>query len=154
MKKSCICSIINNDQKYLSEWIDHMLSLGFDDIYLYEDYQSNSHSYIVDKYDNVHLKRVSELENFNNEDNFTHKNLYNWFINQYNIYYEWCLFCNINEFLQLKEGYDLNTFYDEHDKLPHRVVIIYWKVFNGNGYIKVISTSANVEDRILNIIGK
>ena len=53
--KCAICAIIKDEQKFLKEFIDYHLSLGFDDIYLYEDSGSVSHDSITNKYNKVHL---------------------------------------------------------------------------------------------------
>ena len=45
--KTAICVIIKDEQEYLDEWISHHLKLGIDEIFLYEDYGSMSHSPIT-----------------------------------------------------------------------------------------------------------
>ena len=41
--KTAICAILKNEHQYLDEWIRHHLDIGFDEIYLYEDFGSKSH---------------------------------------------------------------------------------------------------------------
>ena len=40
--KTAICAILKNEHQYLDEWIRHHLDIGFDEIYLYEDFGSKS----------------------------------------------------------------------------------------------------------------
>ena len=62
--KTAICVIIKDEQDYLDEWLDYHLNLGIDEIYLYEDYGSLSHSTITEKYsDKVHLNSIDILFN-------------------------------------------------------------------------------------------
>ena len=58
--KTALGAILKNEHQYLDEWIRHHLDIGFDEIYLYEDFGSKSHSIITDKYSSVHLIQVSE----------------------------------------------------------------------------------------------
>ena len=53
--RTAICTCIKNEHAYLREWLEYHLGLGFDHIYLYEDFGSESHADIVDEYDNVTL---------------------------------------------------------------------------------------------------
>jgi len=41
-------TMIKNEQLYLKEWIEHNLMLGFDEIWLAEDYGRKSHKEITD----------------------------------------------------------------------------------------------------------
>ena len=59
--KTCICAIIKDEQDYIEEWLDYHLGLGFNHIYLYEDYYSTSHKNIVDRYDNVSLSNLKDF---------------------------------------------------------------------------------------------
>jgi hypothetical protein len=45
--KTAIFVIIKDEQNYLDEWLDYHLNLGIDEIFLYEDYGSLSHSIIT-----------------------------------------------------------------------------------------------------------
>jgi len=60
--KTCILTVIKNEQEYLEEWIKYHLDLGIDHIFIFEDLDSDSHKEITDKYaDNVTLNSVSIL---------------------------------------------------------------------------------------------
>lgn len=49
-QKYVICAIIKNEQKFIKEWIDWNLKIGFNHIHLFEDFDSATHKDITEKY--------------------------------------------------------------------------------------------------------
>lgn len=133
--KYLICSIIKNEHKYLAEWIEYHLSLGFDDIYLVEDYGSISHKEITDKYPNVHL---TTCDNY-----FIVKRDYDIGIQrQIRVYHKfayqhhnegWCAFIDADEFIVLQDGYTLQDICTENEEYDGTA--LYWKVMSYTGHI-------------------
>ena len=144
MKNTCICTIIKNEHRYLNEWIEHMLNSGFDDIFIYEDFYSEPHNKITDKYENVHLNKLSSIKDINIIKNQKQSSVYNWFIRKYHNEYKWCLFCDIDEFIMFKEGYDLLRLIDENDKEPG--ILLSWKTFGANNHIERPKTGTLMEN--------
>lgn len=143
----CCCTIVKDQQLYLEEWINHMLNIGFDTLFIYEEEYSKPHNDIVDKYkDKVILTRISSID-FNNDDNYLHQNLYNWFIRTYKDQYDWCLFCNIDSYLMFEKNYNLKTILDEYDY--EKSILIKWKVFNASGHINRPSKGSLIENYTL-----
>ena len=60
--KTAICAIIKDEHRFLEEWIEWHLGLGFDAIHLFEDKGSKSHEEICAKYSNVYLRRYEDDE--------------------------------------------------------------------------------------------
>jgi hypothetical protein len=57
--KTAICVLIKNEHDYLKEWVDYHLNLGIDEIFLFEDYDSLSHSQIINPYkEKVHINSI------------------------------------------------------------------------------------------------
>lgn len=132
--KTCICTILNNDHKYLKEFIDYYLNIGFDHIFFYETNNSLTHSDIVSEYkDKVTLTRISKL-NIKIENHWVHKSLYNYFIDEYKFKYDWCLFLdNISAFMMFNNNYDLDTLI----KNPRvKAYLLRWKIYTADGHIK------------------
>ena len=66
--KSCILTAIKDEREYLEEWIKYHLDFGIDYICIIEDYDSESHKDITDKFgDKVELVNARE---FLNEESF------------------------------------------------------------------------------------
>jgi hypothetical protein len=137
--KTCICVIIKDEEEYLDEWISHHLQLGIDEIFLYEDYGSKSHSDIVKPYgDKVHLNSIDII--FNSSD--PNKNvintgermqiqLFNYFPQMYKNDFDWILFNDLDEFLILKQP--LHELLEEYK--DETAILLRWKWYGASGHI-------------------
>ena len=132
--KICICAIIKNENDYLEEWIEWHLKLGFSEIYLYEDYDSNSHKEITDKYENVHLSQVKDVGLVQNND-MRQQTLYQWFCENYKDKMDWCAFIDIDEFVIL-DGITLEELCSKFNDSEFNAFALWWKMFNANGCIR------------------
>lgn len=48
--KTCIITIIKDEQPYLEQWIKYHINIGIDTFFIYEDFFSSSHRKICDKF--------------------------------------------------------------------------------------------------------
>ena len=144
--KSCILTVIKNEQDYLDEWIKYHLNLGIDHIFIFEDIDSDSHKDITDKYgDKVSLNNISTV--LDKEDFCKAKELkitkkwnaqhlyfrnaifYIKKINKYN----WCFVIDNDEFITLSDSNtltDVLQLYKNYDAF-----LMQWKCYGANGYI-------------------
>lgn len=129
--KYTICTIIKNEQYYLEEWINHNLSIGFTDIYLYEDDGSDTHKYITDKFDNVYLNRFSDCNI--KQYSLKQQALFEWFILNYKDKYDWCAFIDVDEYIRFEDGWTLDKlckmFKDKNG------IYIQQKTYGANGHL-------------------
>ena len=96
--KVYLCALAKNEHLYINEWVAHYVKLGFDKIYIYDnddlnvrpsykciDKAYNNKVVIVDirgkHYSNIQGKMYSEFYNLHKHD------------------FDWCLFCDVDEFL-------------------------------------------------------
>lgn len=131
-----ICAIIKDEQRFLKEWLDYHLTLGFDKIYLFEDYRSTSHQEIVKDYNSVILQSVQSFGIRDYHSSRTQYELYSKFLKQAkeNNLCDWVLFNDIDEFLMFEDGWDLNRLCEEYKDTP--AVWLCWKMYGANGHIK------------------
>lgn len=134
MQRFVICAIIKDEHLFLKEWLDYHLSLGFDRIYLYEDFTSKPHNSITDAYDNVELHSMREIPRCVEGETSRQCAVYNWFVNNMKDKCEWCLFTDIDEFLRLDEGVTLQSLIDEFK--DEWGIQIWWKVYGCGEHIK------------------
>lgn len=147
--KSCILSVIKNEQEYLDEWIQYHLNLGIDHIFLFEDIDSESHKDICDKYgDKVSLngvfdileakdkERVIELKRTkasNPQYIYIRKGL-SYVKNVCMCQYKWCFVIDNDEFITLGDVNskleDIVSLYQDYDAF-----IMSWKCYGANGLI-------------------
>lgn len=131
---TAILAIIKDEQAYLKEWIDYHLSIGFDRIYLYEDYYSTSHKNIVCGYDKVTL---TPLKDYGIEYTVSAKKqrlLYIKWLEEHKELgdVDWVLPIDIDEYLCFEDGYDLQKLLSEYTDYP--AIWLCWKLYNAGGH--------------------
>lgn len=135
--KFAICALIKNEHRYLKEWIVYNLSIGFDEIFLYEDVGSESHNSIADKYKNVCLipySVVSRTE-YDGKD-FKQMDMVNHFLSLYKG--DWVAFIDPDEYIRFADGYDLNKLTSEfHDE---NGVYLFWRMIGSCGRLQPVDT--------------
>ena len=134
--KTCIICQIKDEREYIKEWADHHLKIGFDHIFLYEDYESVSHADIFESYDNVDVIPMQEAGIYDYKSTFTQRVLYNTILQKLKNgnTYDWAAFIDADEFIMLEEGYTLEKLCDEFKE--YNGIWLGWKMFNANGHIK------------------
>ena len=96
--KVCVCALAKNEHRYINEWVSHYVSLGVDKIYIYDNddldkqsikdfIESKFYDYIVIK--NIRGQNKPKLQ----------QSIYTGFYAKYGKTFDWCLFCDIDEFL-------------------------------------------------------
>lgn len=134
--KFAICCQIKNERRFIEEWCEYHLNLGFDDIYLYEDYGSESHKDLIDKYDNVHLNSIKDVGVQNHNSCVTQNQLYKKLLCDFKKegIYDWVAFIDIDEFIMLDEGYNLEKLVSEYE--DYAGIWLAWKMYNACGHIE------------------
>ena len=146
--KTCILTVIKNEQEYLDEWIKYHLDLGIDHIFMFEDIDSDSHKEICDKYgDKVSLNSISIVLDDENKKitaelkqtkttnpqwiYFKSSLLYLQSLNEY----DWCFVIDVDEYITFeneKENIeDILNMFSQYD-----AIVIQWKCYGANGFIK------------------
>ena len=131
--KVYVCALAKNEHLYINEWVAHYVKLGVDKIYIYDnddigtkdiykciDRQYSKHLVFVDirgkHYNNIQGKMYSEFYSL-------HKDMF-----------DWCLFCDIDEFLvgidNIKEFLS-KPYFKVYDQIRVR-----WRLFGDDGLIK------------------
>lgn len=136
--KTAICAIIKDEHRFLKEWIDWHLNLGFDVIHLFEDKGSESHEEIVKDYSNVFLRRYETdkgIQELLKDQGSSHTQyvLYTWFANEYKGVYDRVAFIDLDEFIFFAEDYNLKKLCDEFELYP--AVLLNWKMIGASGRI-------------------
>lgn len=125
-----VCAMAKNEHLYINEWVEHYVNLGVDTIYIYDNDDLKSEyigNYINSKYaENVVIKNVRGLkrEHLQND-------VYTAFYNKYGTTFDYCLFCDIDEFLDGVS--DIKTWLSTL-KAPQ--IRIKWRLFGDDDTIK------------------
>lgn len=131
--KTAICACIKNEHEYLKEWIEYHLTLGFDHIYLYEDFNSISHNDIVKQYCNVTLLPISIVINNNCIDSRQMDSV-NYSLEKFKDLYDWIAFIDVDEFIRLESGITLHQLLNEY--CEYDGIYLSWKMFGASNHIK------------------
>lgn len=127
-----ICCIIKDEHRYIREFVEHHLKLGFDKIYLFDNH--SSHGYNTELHDYIDTKQV-EITKWDNDQ----KSLYNhvcseefkqWQENDY------MAFIDADEFIYLDEGTTLDSLVARIDEHNWCGLALQWKNYNANEHIK------------------
>lgn len=96
--RAVVCAMAKNEHLYINEWVEHYIKLGFDTIYIYDNDDETSPSisgYINAKYlDKVVIKNIRGQHR-----EHLQQDIYTGFYIKYGKTFDWCLFCDIDEFL-------------------------------------------------------
>ena len=142
--RSVICAIVKNEQLFIHEWVQWYLDHGFDCLYIYEDYDSNSHKKEVEDFINSNKVVLVNLDSANLPitkrgclgGQSTQQQLYLWFLNQCkdgSIDADWVGFFDVDEFIDFEDGWDLNKLEEEYKDKGG--VLLSWVMFGANGHI-------------------
>lgn len=128
-----VCALAKNEHLYINEWVAHYVKLGVDKIYIYDnddldvrpsykciDKAYNDKVVIVDirgkHYDNIQGKMYSDFYRLHKND------------------FDWCLFCDIDEFLT---GIDnIKTFLSRNYFKNFEQIRVKWRLFGDDNLIE------------------
>lgn len=137
--KIAVAAIIKNEHKYLKEWIDYNLSIGFTGIHLWEDVGSDSHFEITEPYGNqVCLHPYSEVDDYALPEygGTCHQDrMISHFLAHYREEFDWVAFIDPDEFITFDQDWDL-------EKLISRVgslnsgIYLRWIMYGASGRIE------------------
>ena len=142
---SCILTIIKNEHEYLDEWIKYHLDLGINHIFIFEDYDSLSHSEICNKYKNkVSLNNIFNILDHKTQQQAKHFKLTKKisvhhlyikyalsYLKKYSDIYDWCFCIDNDEFIILENNINnILELYKDYDAFT-----LSWKCFGANGLI-------------------
>lgn len=120
MDVALVC-IAKDEDKYIHEWMEYNLYLGFDKIFIYKnDWSFDIESPFVET---IAINGRGKQEY-----------VYNHFLKSYKDEYDWVAFFDVDEFLVLKKHTDIKTFLEDYDEFNG--VGINWYLFGDNNQPK------------------
>ena len=93
-----VCAMAKNEHLYINDWVKHYLNIGFSHIYLFDN-DDNTSPQIIDYIDNKYLDKVTIFNVRGRKEQAFQKKNYKKFYDEYKDTFDWCLFCDIDEFL-------------------------------------------------------
>jgi len=137
--RTALIAIAKCESQYIKEWIDHHLSVGFDTIIVAD----NDDELLLSGYssDRVIIEDFTGVEG-------VQVRAYSQLFQRYRKDYDWIFFCDIDEFLIIEDGRDVNTFLSS---FPQDVdtIRLNCKHFTDNDELDVIDGDYSVLTRFL-----
>lgn len=126
--------IAKNEDRYIEEWVDYYLKLGFDKIFIYENNWRCQ----------VEHPQVTKIE-FDSTRGDRQISAYNTFAKTYHSEYDYAAFFDVDEFLVLKKHKNIKEFLADYPTAP--AIGINWAMFGDNGLTGVTDGNYSVINR-------
>lgn len=128
--KVALCAIIK-DSFHIKEFCEHYIyNIGLDDVWLFEDEGSLSHKDAIANIPHVHLAPYVDpgQEYYHGSDScYKQIELYNWFLERHRDEYDWLLFWDDDEYLNMN-GRNLKEWLEGFSDVPF--IELMWKCFH------------------------
>ena len=113
---SAVILLIKDENRYLQEWLDWHLALGFDHIYIYDNGEKDHVQDIVDLYTAEVQQKITVID-WTGHHEHIQQDAYNHFMGNYKSDVRWGLFIDSDEFLRFTDGEttDVNTFLQAYE---------------------------------------
>ena len=136
-----ICAIVKNEQRFIREWAEHYLHIGFDKLYVFEDFGSVSHKEQLNDYirsgqvELIPLDTAGFIPHYE-RGTLVQRELYSRFLNKAKKegLADWIGFFDVDEFMMFEEGWDLQSLEEEFKDCGG--VLLSWRVYGANGHMK------------------
>ena len=125
-----ICALAKNEHLYINEWVKHYVELGVDQIYIYDNDDKSSPfigQFINQKYaSKVTIKDIRGMKG-----SCMQHQIYTNFYHKYNRTFDYCLYCDIDEFLV-----GITNIKSWLKNLNYSQIRIKWRLFGDDDVIK------------------
>ena len=126
MDKIALCCIVKNENKYLKEYIEYYLNIGFDDIIFIDNNDTES----LDEFKSEHVI----IENYRNQ-LCPQIRAYTEIYNKYSQNYSWIAFFDADEYLTLLKYKDVRELLNDEKYNKFDSIRINWLMFSDNNQI-------------------
>ena len=125
-----VCAMAKNENKYINDWVNWYLSIGVDKIYLYDN-NDISTQYVGECIEQIDKVVIKDVRNVVGEK--IQQKIYTSFYNEYGNTFDWCIFVDIDEFLQVDnvKTFLSNTKYNDYEQIR-----VMWKLFGDDNLIE------------------
>jgi hypothetical protein len=126
-----LIAMFKNEAHIMKEWIEHYIKEGVEKFYMIDNGSTDNYMTIIAPY--IKKKYVIVIKD---RKRYAQMELYNKYFLNIAKKTKWCIVCDLDEFIYSRNGY--NRIIDYLNSVPNDVsnVLIPWKLFGSNGYIK------------------
>lgn len=127
-----LCALAKNEHKYINEWVNHYIKLGVDKIFLFDNDDKGS-PYIGDFIDKELRSKVRIINARGIHYKGVQHDFYSNFYEIENRNFDWCLFCDIDEFLVGID--DIKQFLKQPKFITYEQIRVKWKLYGDDNKI-------------------
>jgi hypothetical protein len=124
--KAAACIIVLGEERYIDEWIQYHLFLGFSHIVLYDNSDRNEMAYLAGQYESF-VTVIPFPGRYRQYDAYNH------FTRKYRCRYRWAAFIDCDEFIVLRSHNNIESFLKEY--CEEGAVALNWLMFGNNGHL-------------------
>lgn len=108
---SAVILLIKDENRYLKEWLDWHLNIGFEHVYIYDNGEKDHVKDVVDLYAAEMQQKITVID-WTGHHTHIQQDAYNHFLSNHKADVRWGLFIDSDEFLRFTDGEttDVNTF--------------------------------------------
>lgn len=132
--KVVICAILRTENRYLEEWLDYHLSLGFDHIYLCDNAEEDEEKALEIVDGNVkYIDKVTVFPYYGKKGQQI--KAYTECYNERNLDFDWMAFIDLDEFITISEGSKYKDIHEYLSNIKADVVLLNWMIYGDNNLI-------------------
>lgn len=133
--ETLVCCIARNENNYIREWVEHYLNLGVSKVVIWDNGRGSEESprdLLKDLTEDgtVNVLDARDAENCQKE---AYQQCYNFYSKAYN----WLMFFDVDEFLELEHFDKINDFLGQKCFDKVNLIRVGWKHFTDSGLVKV-----------------
>ena len=127
-----VCAMAKNEHLYINEWVKHYIDIGVDTIYIYDN--DDIDKPYIGNFINPKLLSKCVIKNIRGQQRpHLQQDIYTGFYIKYGKTFDFCLFCDIDEFLMGVPN--LHTFLEQPKFRHANQIRVMWKLFGDNDLI-------------------
>ena len=128
-----ICLICKDENDYINEWLKYHIDIGIEHFYIYDNMSKIPIKNSINK---KYLDKCT-IQDWNytvQEHGNIQIQCYNRCLYDYRRESKWIAFIDTDEFINIKDGSNINDFIEQYDKYDG--LYIDWETYNANGQVK------------------
>lgn len=132
--KTAVCCIVKYENKYLKEWVDYHLKLGFDQIFIYDNNNPDGEEILPALRDYKEIK-IFDCRGKTSYQVTAYTNCYNTYGKQF----DWIAFIDVDEFITFSEESGIRTIKEFLERFDENVEIIHlnWMCYGDSGIVEL-----------------
>ena len=131
--KVCLCTSGKKENLYAKEFVEHYKKYGVDKIFIYDNNDLNG-EYFEESISNYIMNDYVQIINFRGQNKIQLKAMNDCYKKNF-LQYDWLLFYDIDEFIFLKDFYNIKSFLNQTKFNDCKIILLNWVIRSDNELI-------------------